>query len=98
MVCVPYFIPRISPTSSHARKSRSISFLVCEEDRQNRTRELINGVALFVSIDPYFTEEDLRVGNDNDDNGGLVVSNSIQHHLRKEVHSRRRKDEERNNG
>jgi hypothetical protein len=51
MVCVPYFIPRISPTSSHARKSRSISFLVCEEDRQNRTRELISGVALFVSID-----------------------------------------------
>ena len=50
MVCVPYFIPRISPTSSHARKSRSISFLVCEEDRQNRTRELINGVALFVSF------------------------------------------------
>jgi len=98
MVCVPYFIPRISPTSSHARKSRSISFLVCEEDRQNRTRELINGVALFVNIDPYITEEDLRIGNNNNDNGGLVVSDSIQHHLREEVHSCGREDEERNNG
>jgi len=98
MVCVPYFIPRISPTSSQARKRRSISFLVCEEDRQNRTRELINGVALFVSFDHDFTEEDLRVGNDNDDDRSLVVSDSVQHHLREEVHSRRRKDEEGDNG
>jgi hypothetical protein len=89
MVCVPYFIPRISPTSSHARRSRSISFLVCEEDRQNRTRELINGVALFVRIDYSFRWRNLRVSNDNDDDGGLVVSDSIQHHLREEVHSRR---------
>jgi len=42
--------------------------------------------------------ENLRVSDDDNDDWSLVVSNSIQHHLREEVHSRRRKDEEGNDG
>jgi hypothetical protein len=43
---LPVFRSRISPISSHARRIRSISCLVCAAERQNRTREEIKGVAL----------------------------------------------------
>lgn len=46
MVCFAYLRSRMSPISSVARSSRSMSFLVCEADRQNRIREVMSGVAL----------------------------------------------------
>lgn len=68
----------MSPISSHARKSKSMSVLVCDADRQKRTRQVTRGVALDVS--KHHTCGDSRVGDDDDGDGGLVGTDAVEHH------------------
>jgi hypothetical protein len=87
--------PSTSPTSSQARSSRSMSFLVCEADRQNRTREVINGVALTVSEQLKENNRfNSRVGNNNNNNRCLVRSNALQHHVTESGHLGRREEQQ----
>lgn len=80
-----------------------MSFLVCDDERQNRTRELMSGVALMQCQQDRSSLQssdngDSRVGNDDDDDWGLVGSHARLHHLREIVHFGRVEDEERNDG
>jgi len=71
-----------------------MSFLVCEADRQNLTREVIKGVALPKSAAFRTSAEQYsRIGNDDHNDGILVWTNASQHELREQPHFARVEDE-----